>query len=254
MDVGVAELSVDTAETLHTEVGKFLGSLRYASPQYLMGEGFDVADDIYGLGTVLFELLTGRRMFEGYERKTALPVLIAQQGQRVESLRQGVPAPLKTLVQAAIHRDRARRPQLVEIRGALEDPETSQFISTELERQAAEDRGSPVLAVLDGGMSFYADLGGAAFYLGSEYTVVRRGKALPVPSLSRTVTPEQWVGSATLKHSFQNVGHFVLRGKRWREPGGVFAAVAGLGGGHWEEYEQVATRVKEGDWVLRHRS
>jgi hypothetical protein len=254
MDVGVAELTVATAETLHTNVGQFLGSLRYASPQYVMGEKFGVPDDVYGLGTVLFELFTGRAMFEGHERKTALPVLISQEGQRVESLREGIPAPIKILVQAAIHRDRARRPQLVDIKAALEDPAASRFISTELERQTAEERGFPVLKVLDSGMSFFADLGGAEFYLGSEFTVVRRGDSLKVPSLSRSVTPEQWVGSANLKHIFQNVGHFVLTGKRWQEGRGGLAAIAALGGGgHWVEYEQLATSVKVGDWVLKQR-
>jgi serine/threonine protein kinase len=38
MDIGVAELTVDSAETLHTNVGQFLGSMRYASPQFLLGD------------------------------------------------------------------------------------------------------------------------------------------------------------------------------------------------------------------------
>lgn len=254
MDVGVAELTVDTAETLHTNVGQFLGSLRYASPQYLLGEKFAVQDDVYGLGTVLFELFTGRGMFDGLERKTALPVIIAQEGQRVESLRDGVPAPVKVLLQAMIHRDRARRPQLADVKAALEDPAGSRFITAEIERQTAEERGFPVLKVLDNGMSFFADLGGADFYLGTEFTVVRRGDSVNVPSLSRKIVPEQWVGTATLKHVFQNVGHFVLLGKRWQEgKTALTSLMGGISSGHWVEYEQLATSVKSGDWVLRER-
>ncbi|WP_437595776.1 serine/threonine-protein kinase [Sorangium sp. So ce590] len=255
MDVGVAELTVESAETLHTNVGQFLGSMRYASPQYLMGEKFGAPDDIYGLGTILFELFTGKRMFDGLERKTALPVLIAQEGQRVESLRDSVPAPLKVLLQACIHRDRARRPQVNDLKVAMEDPAGSRFITTELERQTAEERAFPVLKTLDNGMSFYADLGGSDSYLGMEFTVVRRGEPITVPSLSRRIVPEQWVGAATLKHIFQNVGHFVLMGKRWEEGRGGLASLAGIvgSGGHWVEYEQLATSVKAGDWVLKER-
>jgi serine/threonine protein kinase len=255
MDVGVAELTVASAESMHTNVGQFLGSMRYASPQYLMGENFQLDDDVYGLGTVLFELFTGRAMFEGQERKTALPILISQEGQRVESLRDSVPAPIKVLLQAAIHRERNRRPKLPEIKNALEDPAGSQFISRELERQTAEERGFPVLQILDSGLSFYADLGGAELSLGSEFKVVRRSTPISIPSMSRTITPEQWVGTAIVKHIFQNVGHFILTGKRWEEGKYKTGLMAGFSGadGHWVEYEQLATKVKQGDWVLKER-
>lgn len=253
MDVGVAELTVESAETLHTNVGQFLGSMRYASPQFLLGEKFGALDDVYGLGTVLYELFTGRAMFEGHERKTALPIIISQEGQRVESLRECVPAPMKILLQAAIHRDRGRRPSLTELKAALEDPVGSRFISTELERQTAEERGCLVLKTIENGMSFFADLGGAEFYLNTEFTVIRRFQPLEVPSLSRTIVPEQWVGTAILKHTFQNVGHFILVGKRWQEGRNPLKAIMGdlASPGHWVEYEQLATSVKAGDWVLK---
>lgn len=67
IDLGVAKVD-DTSQTMETRTGIFVGKLRYASPEQLgfLGEGekIDGRADLYALGMVLFELLTGRPPYE----------------------------------------------------------------------------------------------------------------------------------------------------------------------------------------------
>jgi serine/threonine-protein kinase len=75
VDFGLATV-LDAGASLPTEVTRTLGSaltLHYASPEQVRGEAIGVASDVYSLGVVLYELLTGRRPYE-LERETAAAV------------------------------------------------------------------------------------------------------------------------------------------------------------------------------------
>jgi len=78
MDVGVAEIARGEDHTMHTRVKDFLGSVRYASPQFIRGEAFEPSDDVYSLGCTFLELVTGRQPYEEEERKVLLPAIVLQ--------------------------------------------------------------------------------------------------------------------------------------------------------------------------------
>ncbi len=63
---------VDSGEHLETQVGSFVGTLGYLSPEQLSGEEVDGRSDVYGLGALLFEILTLEPLHRG------APVKIAQ--------------------------------------------------------------------------------------------------------------------------------------------------------------------------------
>ncbi|MCA9166872.1 MAG: serine/threonine protein kinase, partial [Planctomycetales bacterium] len=60
IDFGIAKaLDQDSQSAKHTRHGEFVGTRAYASPEQLRGLGTDTRTDIYGMGLVLYELLTG---------------------------------------------------------------------------------------------------------------------------------------------------------------------------------------------------
>jgi len=69
MDMGVVELTADAEATLHTSVGDFIESVRYASPQFITGDAFEASDDVYSLGATLHLLVTARETFADVQRQ-----------------------------------------------------------------------------------------------------------------------------------------------------------------------------------------
>jgi serine/threonine-protein kinase len=68
LDFGIAKLFRPLSETspteIHTETQAVAGTLPYMAPEQLRGESTDRRTDVWGAGTVLYELATGRRPFE----------------------------------------------------------------------------------------------------------------------------------------------------------------------------------------------
>jgi serine/threonine protein kinase len=65
LDFGLAHLEQDEGETRLTRTGTLLGTPGYIAPEQLMGEPAGPASDIYALGLVLQEMLTGQHAFSG---------------------------------------------------------------------------------------------------------------------------------------------------------------------------------------------
>jgi serine/threonine protein kinase len=217
-DLGIAEMVADDAVTMHTQVKDFIGSIRFASPQFVRGEQYQSEDDVYGLGTILFELTTGTRVYDEVERKTLLTSEILQRPPAFPGLLSGVPEPIQTLIVGMLYPNRARRPTLSEVRSTFEDPESSKYIKKELAAQDQERRGYDVIHVCDEdkGHSIYADLRGKKLNPSEDiYIVVRRLQPIEVPSQSSQVAPERWVSYVKLRHTTeQGIGHFVRVEKR----------------------------------------
>src|SRR5262252_1034699 len=58
-------LTADTPRAAMTEEGTILGTFQYMSPEQIEGKELDGRSDIFSLGAVLYEMLTGKRAFEG---------------------------------------------------------------------------------------------------------------------------------------------------------------------------------------------
>lgn len=107
VDLGIARLLSREALTLTLTV---LGTARYMSPEQARGDRVDGRSDLYSLGCVLFEMLTGRTPFEGspmalsYAHTNTPPP-------RVRSINPSVPAAMDELVAALLEKDPAQRPQ-----------------------------------------------------------------------------------------------------------------------------------------------
>ncbi|KUG60958.1 hypothetical protein AVL61_10095 [Kocuria rosea subsp. polaris] len=107
--VTVADFGLTRAVDQHTATGTVLGTVGYASPELVTGQRVDTRADVYSAGIVLFELLAGRRPFEG----APLAVARAHAEGAVPDLRAldpGLPAGPARLVARATARDPGQRP------------------------------------------------------------------------------------------------------------------------------------------------
>lgn len=110
-DFGIARLmEQDPVDTLsRTMTGTVLGTPSYMAPEALKGLEVDARADIYSLGVLTFEMLSGALPFEG---KTAFEVISAHllnEWPRVDSLRPDVPVSMALAVERALAKDRDER-------------------------------------------------------------------------------------------------------------------------------------------------
>ena len=105
-DFGLAR-SVDAEAT---RSGVLLGSPAYMAPELLGGARADARSDLYALGVLLFELLTGRLPFEGDSMGALLRAMATQTPRTVQELRPDLPAAQAAALDALLRPVRARAP------------------------------------------------------------------------------------------------------------------------------------------------
>ncbi|HEX6884426.1 MAG TPA: serine/threonine-protein kinase [Planctomycetota bacterium] len=113
LDFGLAKLASDSQATI-TASGDFLGTPAYAAPEQWRGEELDVRADVYALGTLLFEMLTGRRLVEGEGLKALLQASASVTPTRPSALLRSIPRELDAIVLQALATERPQRYQSVD--------------------------------------------------------------------------------------------------------------------------------------------
>jgi TolB-like protein/tetratricopeptide (TPR) repeat protein len=93
-----------------TRTGMILGSLPYMAPEQLTGDADSPLTDVYALGVLLFEMLTGRRPFVKERAEALMFEIFGSAPPTVHSLRPDVPADLDQLVMACIAKAPSDRP------------------------------------------------------------------------------------------------------------------------------------------------
>lgn len=72
IDFGLAAMKAASDETRLTDPAMFLGTLAYAAPEQVRGDAVTAATDIYALGVIAYEMLTGARPFDAGNRVTLI--------------------------------------------------------------------------------------------------------------------------------------------------------------------------------------
>jgi eukaryotic-like serine/threonine-protein kinase len=108
MDFGIAHMESGTSE-MRTRVGDVLGTPQYMSPEQTRGERLDGRSDLFSVGIVMYQALTGQRPFQA-DSLVALAVKIAKDDPPpLEKLRPDVPASLRRVVERCLAKAPDRR-------------------------------------------------------------------------------------------------------------------------------------------------
>ena len=91
-----------------TQAGVILGTAAYMSPEQAKGRVADKRSDVWAFGAVLYEMLTGKRAFEGEDVSDILATVLKSEPDWT-ALPADVPASIRTLVMRCLEKDRTRR-------------------------------------------------------------------------------------------------------------------------------------------------
>lgn len=105
LDFGVATLLTDAAAR---EAGPVLGTPAYMSPEQLRGEPVDQQTDVWALGVVLYEMVTGQKPFRGAAADEVVAAILQQVPPRPSDVHPGVPLMIEHILERAL----AKSPRL----------------------------------------------------------------------------------------------------------------------------------------------
>ncbi|UJR84046.1 serine/threonine-protein kinase PknK [Sandaracinus amylolyticus] len=147
LDFGIAR-QLHAATRAVTMTGQVVGTIGYMAPEQA-GEGRDIdaSADVFSLGCVLFECLTGRAPFAGDRLMEVLAKILLADPPRISDVREDVPIALDNLVHRMMQKEPSERPAMLEIAAALDsiasDPDLGDELRAKIVR-AAEDEGPAV--------------------------------------------------------------------------------------------------------------
>ncbi|HLK21557.1 MAG TPA: protein kinase, partial [Bryobacteraceae bacterium] len=119
LDFGLAKMTGEPdIDTTRTTDGTLLGTAAYMSPEQARGLSLDARSDIFSFGSLLYELLSGRRAFARASILETLNAVVSSEPQPLDS-------PLSSVVKKCLAKDAAQRFQsATELKAALANPPT----------------------------------------------------------------------------------------------------------------------------------
>jgi serine/threonine protein kinase len=108
MDFGLAKLA---GQTRLTRTGTTVGTVAYMSPEQARGDEVDAGTDIWSLGVVLYEMVTGTLPFRGDYEQAVIYSILNEEPDPPTSLRADIPPRLDRIISKALTKDREERYQ-----------------------------------------------------------------------------------------------------------------------------------------------
>jgi serine/threonine protein kinase/Tfp pilus assembly protein PilF len=127
LDFGLAKLSTQTKLTKESTT---LGTISYMSPEQAKGEEVDYRTDVWSLGVIIYEMLTGQLPFKGEYEPAVIYSIINDKQEPVTGLRTGVSMELERFINKCLQKNQAERYQhvdelIVDLQGFKKESETT---------------------------------------------------------------------------------------------------------------------------------
>ena len=101
--------SLQTPAPALTQQGTIVGTFQYIAPEVLQGAESDARSDIFSFGCVLYEMVTGRRAFEGKSQLSVLTAVLEKDPEPIATVQPGTPPALDYLVTTCLAKNPADR-------------------------------------------------------------------------------------------------------------------------------------------------
>jgi serine/threonine protein kinase len=135
------KLEAPTLMPGNTSPGMVMGTIKYMSPEQARGLDVDDRSDIWSLGVVLYEMLSGSEPFKGVTLSDVLVSILEREPAALITLSEEIPAELDWIVKKALRKDRDERYQTVkEMLGDLRGVKQELEFEAKLERSATSER------------------------------------------------------------------------------------------------------------------
>src|SRR5579863_4221251 len=118
LDFGLAKLAAPasgknseaaTMATLATTPGMIVGTFAYMSPEQAEGKSLDARSDVFAFGSLFYEMLSGRRAFEGQSSAAMLSAILRDEPKPLSELKHNVPAEIRRIVARCLKKDSPAR-------------------------------------------------------------------------------------------------------------------------------------------------
>jgi serine/threonine protein kinase len=96
-------------EAPKTDEGTIVGTPAYMSPEQVQGKKLDARSDVFSFGSMLYEMSTGRRAFQGETKLSALSAILQGEPKPASELRPTLPRDLEKIIQRCLRKDPERR-------------------------------------------------------------------------------------------------------------------------------------------------
>ena len=128
LDFGLAKLS---SSTRLTRDGFAVGTVAYMSPEQARGDDIDHSADVWALGVIVYELLTGQPPFKADHEQAVLYNIMNTDPKPVVANNPNIPSTLETLVMKMLEKDAGLRPTAEDVVGALSRTEAAPVVPGE---------------------------------------------------------------------------------------------------------------------------